>query len=65
MKGGVNEGFDAIHKAVWNAAWQEAAYFVLAHLASRNRDIAKAQDYVDCAAVMMVLFVIFGAILCT
>lgn len=45
---------------VWDAAWQEAANFDLAHNASRKRDIAKALDYIDHAAVMIVLFVSFG-----
>ena len=63
MQGCFTEAFDAFQRAVWNTAWQEAAKFELARLASWNRDFAKALDYVDRAAAMMVPFVIFGAIL--
>jgi tetratricopeptide (TPR) repeat protein len=45
MQGRYSEAFDAFHKAVWNAAWQDAAYFELARLASRNRDFAQALDF--------------------
>ena len=31
------EAFDAFHKAVWNAAWQDAAYFELARLVQPQR----------------------------
>ncbi len=41
------EAFDAFHKAVWNAAWQDSGYFELACLASRKRDIPRALEYVD------------------
>ncbi len=36
MQGRCMEANDALYKAVWNAAWQEAAYFELARLASRS-----------------------------
>ncbi|HTP11318.1 MAG TPA: DUF5107 domain-containing protein [Anaerolineae bacterium] len=39
------EAFAAFHKAVWNVAWQDAAYFELARLASRNGDFSRALDY--------------------
>ena len=55
------EAFDAFHKAVWNAACQQAANLKLARIANGNRNFAKALDTVDCAAVMMVLFIIFCA----
>ena len=45
MQGRYAEAFDAFHKAVWNAAWQDAAYFELARLASRNGDFTRALDY--------------------
>jgi tetratricopeptide (TPR) repeat protein len=42
-----SEAFDAFHKAIWNAAWQDSGYFELARLASRNGNIQQALDYVD------------------
>ncbi len=36
MQGRYGEAFDAFYKAVWNAAWQDAAYFELARLAARR-----------------------------
>ena len=33
MQGHYEKAFDAFYKAVWNAAWQDAAYFELAKLA--------------------------------
>jgi tetratricopeptide (TPR) repeat protein len=47
MQGRYNESLDAFHKAVWNAAWQDAAYFELARLASRKADFSQALDYID------------------
>ncbi len=41
------EAFAAFHKAVWNAAWQDAAYFELARISSRSGDFAQALDYVE------------------
>ena len=35
MQGRFAEAFDAFYKAVWNAAWQDAAYFELGRLACR------------------------------
>ena len=45
MQGRYEEAFEAFHKAVWNAAWQGAAYFELARLASRKGDFLTALDY--------------------
>ena len=42
-----SESFDAFHKAIWNAAWQDAAYFELARLASRNGNFTQALEYTD------------------
>ncbi|MFN8482420.1 MAG: DUF5107 domain-containing protein [Anaerolineae bacterium] len=36
MQGRDADAFDAFYKAVWNAAWQDAAYFELARLAARR-----------------------------
>jgi len=47
MQGRNSESFDAFHKAVWNAAWQDAAYFELARLASQNGNFSQALDYAD------------------
>jgi tetratricopeptide (TPR) repeat protein len=47
MQGRTQEAFDAFHKAVWNAAWQDSAYFELARLCSRKGNIEQALDYVD------------------
>ena len=46
MQGRLEEAFTAFHKAVWNAAWQDAAYFELARLACRKGQLAQALD--DC-----------------
>src|SRR5439155_284463 len=35
MQGRYREAFDTFYKASWSAAWQDAAYFELARLASR------------------------------
>ncbi len=45
MQGRYATAFDAFYKAVWNAAWQDAAYFELARLASRNGQYTLALDY--------------------
>ena len=44
MQGRFDEAFDAFHKAVWNAAWQDAAYFELARLASREGNFDQALE---------------------
>jgi tetratricopeptide (TPR) repeat protein len=44
MQGRSQEAFDAFYKATWNAAWQEAAYFELARLASRAGRYAEALE---------------------
>jgi len=44
MQGRYREACDAFYKATWSAAWQDAAYFELARLASRAGDIAGALD---------------------
>ncbi len=45
MQGRYTDAFAAFHKAVWNAAWQAAAYFELACLASRDGKYSSALDY--------------------
>jgi len=47
MQGRYIEAFDAFHKAVWNAAWLDAAYFELARLASREGNYALAIDTLE------------------
>jgi len=47
MQGCYREAFAAFHKSVWNAAWQDAAYFELARLASRAGNYSLALDYVE------------------
>jgi tetratricopeptide (TPR) repeat protein len=47
MQGRHQEAFDAFYKAVWNAAWQDAAYFELARLASRAGQLEEAIDLAD------------------
>lgn len=49
MQGRLAEAFDAFFKSAWNAAWQDAAYFELARLASRRGDFAQALDYATSA----------------
>ena len=41
------EAYDAFYKAAWNAAWQDAAYFEIARLASRKGDFAQALDFAE------------------
>ncbi|HLO29747.1 MAG TPA: tetratricopeptide repeat protein, partial [Anaerolineales bacterium] len=41
------EAYESFHKAIWNAAWQDAAYFALARLASRKGNFLQALDFVD------------------
>ncbi len=47
MQGRYAEALDAFHKAVWNAAWQDAGYFELARLSSRTGDWSRALDYLE------------------
>jgi len=47
MQGRYAEAWDAFYKAVWNAAWQDAAYFELARLACRKRQFAEALALVE------------------
>ncbi len=47
MQGRYAEAFDAFHKAVWNAAWQDAGYFELARLSSRAGDWSQALGYLE------------------
>jgi len=47
MQGRYRAAFDAFYKAVWNAAWQDSAYFELARLAARLGDQAPALDLID------------------
>ncbi|HMD88696.1 MAG TPA: DUF5107 domain-containing protein, partial [Anaerolineaceae bacterium] len=47
MQGRYGEALDAFHKAVWNAAWQDAAYFELARLASRAGNYDQAIEFCE------------------
>src|SRR5215207_143856 len=47
MQGHYGAAFDAFYKAVWSAAWQDAAYFELARLAARSGQLEEAIDLVD------------------
>lgn len=47
MQGRLKEGFDAFYKAVWNAAWQDAAYFQLARLACLLGDHHQALELIE------------------
>ncbi|MFN8441841.1 MAG: DUF5107 domain-containing protein [Caldilineaceae bacterium] len=44
MQGRFEKAFDAFYKAVWNAAWQDAAYFELAKLACRAGKLEESLD---------------------
>ena len=44
MQGRYREARDAFYKAVWNAAWQDAGYFELARLASRDGRLEEALE---------------------
>jgi tetratricopeptide (TPR) repeat protein len=44
MQGRYAEAVDAFYKAVWNAAWQDAAYFELARLTCRAGQLNEALD---------------------
>ena len=46
-QGRTDEAFDAFYKAVWNAAWQDAAYFELAAIASTRGATDEALDLLD------------------
>ncbi len=45
MQGRITEAFNAFHKAVWNAAWQDCAYFELARLSSQDENYPQALNY--------------------
>ncbi|MEO7909513.1 MAG: DUF5107 domain-containing protein, partial [Roseiflexaceae bacterium] len=47
MQARYREAFDAFYKAAWSAAWQAAAYFELARLASRAGDSATAIELTE------------------
>jgi tetratricopeptide (TPR) repeat protein len=47
MQGRFQEAFAMFHKAVWNAAWADPAYFELARLASREGNYLQALDYLE------------------
>jgi tetratricopeptide (TPR) repeat protein len=47
MQGKSREAFDAFFKATWNAAWQDAAHFELARLASRFGQTERALDLAE------------------
>ncbi|MDF9845296.1 MULTISPECIES: DUF5107 domain-containing protein [unclassified Paenibacillus] len=43
----LDEAFNAFHKAVWSAAWQDAGYFSLAQIASCKGEYAEALDLAE------------------
>ncbi len=47
FQGKYEAAFDAFYKAVWNAAWQDSAYFALARVACRKRAWMEALDLVE------------------
>ena len=47
LQGRLDEAFDALYKATWNADWRDAAGFELARLAARARRRDEALDLVD------------------
>lgn len=47
FQGRYDEAFSAFYKAVWNAAWQDSAYFALARIACRKRDWPDALDLIE------------------
>ncbi|MFH7534236.1 hypothetical protein, partial [Acinetobacter baumannii] len=47
MQGRYGEAYDALYKATWNAAWQDAAFFELARLASREGRYGQALDFLS------------------
>jgi hypothetical protein len=49
FQGRYQEAFDAFHKAAWNAACLDAAYFELARLSCRNKSYQEAIDYLQLA----------------
>ena len=42
-----DEAFDALYKAAWNHAWQDAAYLNLARIATRRNDYDQALELID------------------
>ena len=51
MQGHYTEAIDAFYKAVWNAAWQDSAYFELARLATRRQAWDEALSLIDEALI--------------
>ncbi|MCD7963603.1 MAG: DUF5107 domain-containing protein [Rikenellaceae bacterium] len=47
MQNKPEEGYEALHKAVWNAAWQDAGYYMLAQLDTRKGNLDNALDKVE------------------
>ena len=47
MQGRYDEAFAAFYKATWNAAWQDAAFFKLARLASRGGRFEEGLELVE------------------
>lgn len=43
----LEEAYTAFHKAVWSAAWQDAGYFSLAQIASRNGEYEQALELAE------------------
>ncbi len=47
LQGRLDEAYEAFYKAVWNAAWQDAAYFSLAQIAVYKNDFITAIDLIE------------------
>ncbi|MGB4414643.1 MAG: DUF5107 domain-containing protein [Paludibacter sp.] len=47
LQGKMNESYDALFKASWNAAWQDAAFLALAQIDTMNGNYAQALDLVE------------------
>lgn len=46
-QGKLEEAFDVLYKAVWNAAWQDNGYFALAQIAAVNNSFEEALELAD------------------
>ncbi len=47
LQGRLDEAYETFFKAVWNAAWQDAAYFSLAQIAVYKNDFIEANDLIE------------------
>ncbi|CAL1516318.1 DUF5107 domain-containing protein [Chitinophaga sp. MM2321] len=47
FQGRLDESFDVLYKAVWNAAWQDNGYFALAQIACAKNNFEEALELVD------------------